>query len=493
MANAYEMLKNPVALVAFLFTLLLPIFVGFLVMRRTKTEEDFFVGGRAMNKIVVALSAVSSGRSSWLVLGLSGMAYARGVSAVWAAVGYIVAEMFQFVYMGVRLRKFSEKHKCITVPDYFEERFKDESKIVRLVASIIIALFLTAYVGAQFNAGAKSLSTALGMSTLTALLIAALMILIYMVLGGFIAVAYNDVIRAVIMIFGLTVLPAVAVAKAGGVNAMLSVLKALDPKYIDPVSLGVGGLIGFLGIGLGSPGQPHIIVRYMSIDDPDRLRASTVIGTFWNVVLAWGAIFVGLAGRALYTDVNMLPDANAEMIYLVLSSDFFGPLLYGLLMGGVFAAILSTADSQLLVVASTIVRDFYQEIINKGEQLSEERALFLSRVVVFVAGIFAMLLAYFAKDIIFWLVLFAWGGLGAAIGPTLIISLYWNRTTKWGAVAGMIVGALTTIIWKLYIRPVTGLYELVPAFIFALIATILVSLVTEPPENVEELMKDMTE
>jgi len=487
------MLKNPVALVAFLFTLLLPIFVGFLVMRRTKTEEDFFVGGRAMNKIVVALSAVSSGRSSWLVLGLSGMAYARGVSAVWAAVGYIVAEMFQFVYMGVRLRKFSEKHKCITVPDYFEERFKDESKIVRLVASIIIALFLTAYVGAQFNAGAKSLSTALGMSTLTALLIAALMILIYMVLGGFIAVAYNDVIRAVIMIFGLTVLPAVAVAKAGGVNAMLSVLKALDPKYIDPVSLGVGGLIGFLGIGLGSPGQPHIIVRYMSIDDPDRLRASTVIGTFWNVVLAWGAIFVGLAGRALYTDVNMLPDANAEMIYLVLSSDFFGPLLYGLLMGGVFAAILSTADSQLLVVASTIVRDFYQEIINKGEQLSEERALFLSRVVVFVAGIFAMLLAYFAKDIIFWLVLFAWGGLGAAIGPTLIISLYWNRTTKWGAVAGMIVGALTTIIWKLYIRPVTGLYELVPAFIFALIATILVSLVTEPPENVEELMKDMTE
>ncbi|HDD31369.1 MAG TPA: sodium/proline symporter [Thermococcus litoralis] len=493
MANAYEMLKNPVALVAFLFTLLLPIFVGFLVMRRTKTEEDFFVGGRAMNKIVVALSAVSSGRSSWLVLGLSGMAYARGVSAVWAAVGYIVAEMFQFVYMGVRLRKFSEKHKCITVPDYFEERFKDESKIVRLVASIIIALFLTAYVGAQFNAGAKSLSTALGMSTLTALLIAALMILIYMVLGGFIAVAYNDVIRAVIMIFGLTVLPAVAVAKAGGVNAMLSVLKALDPKYIDPVSLGVGGLIGFLGIGLGSPGQPHIIVRYMSIDDPDRLRASTVIGTFWNVILAWGAIFVGLAGRALYTDVNMLPDANAEMIYLVLSSDFFGPLLYGLLMGGVFAAILSTADSQLLVVASTIVRDFYQEIINKGEQLSEERALFLSRVVVFVAGIFAMLLAYFAKDIIFWLVLFAWGGLGAAIGPTLIISLYWNRTTKWGAVAGMIVGALTTIIWKLYIRPVTGLYELVPAFIFALIATIVVSLVTEPPENVEELMKDMTE
>jgi sodium/proline symporter len=492
-ANAYEMLKNPVALAAFLFTLLLPIFVGFLVMRRTKTEEDFFVGGRAMNKIVVALSAVSSGRSSWLVLGVSGMAYARGVSAVWAAVGYIVAEMLQFVYMGIRLRKFSEKHNCITVPDYFEERFRDESKIVRLVASIIIALFLTAYVGAQFNAGAKSLSTALGMSPLTALLIAALMILIYMILGGFIAVAYNDVIRAVIMIIGLTVLPALAVAKVGGVDAMLSVLKALDPKYVDPLSLGVGGLIGFLGIGLGSPGQPHIIVRYMSIDDPDRLRASTVIGTFWNVVLAWGAVFVGLAGRVLYPDVNMLPDANSEMIYLVLSSELFGPLFYGLLMGGVFAAILSTADSQLLVVASTVVRDFYQEIINKGEQLSEEKAVLLSRIVVFAAGILAMLLAYFAEDIIFWLVLFAWGGLGAAIGPTLIVSLYWKRATKWGVVAGMIVGALTTIIWKLYLKSITGLYELVPAFIFALIATIVVSLVTEPPKNIDELMKDMVE
>jgi sodium/proline symporter len=489
--GAYEMLKNPVALVAFLFTLLLPIFVGFLVMKRTKTEEDFFVGGRAMDKIVVALSAVSSGRSSWLVLALSGMAYAKGVSAVWAAVGYIVAEMFQFVYMGMRLRRFSEKYDCITVPDYFEARFRDESKILRILASIIIALFLTAYVGAQFNAGAKSLSTALGLSPFTALLISALLILIYMVLGGFIAVAYNDVIRAVIMIVGLVILPVVAIAKVGGSGAMLSILQQLNPKYVDPFSLGMGGLIGFLGIGFGSPGQPHIIVRYMAIDNPDKLRASTVIGTFWNVVLAWGAIFTGLVGRALYPDVSMLPNKSAEMIYLVLSSDFFGPLLYGILVGGVFAAILSTADSQLLVVASTIVRDFYQEVIEKGRKLDEDRVLFLSRVVVIAAGILAMLLAYFAKDIIFWLVLFAWGGLGAAIGPTLILSLYWKRTTKWGIVAGFIVGTFTTIIWKLYLKATTGIYELVPAFLFSLLATIVVSLMTKPPENVDELMSAM--
>ncbi|AIF69772.1 proline permease [Palaeococcus pacificus DY20341] len=489
--DAYEMLKNPVALVAFLFTLLLPVFVGFFVMRRTKTEEDFFVGGRAMNKIVVALSAVSSGRSSWLVLGLSGMAYVKGVSAVWAAVGYIVMEMFQFVYMGMKLRRFSEKFDCITVPDYFEARFRDNSKVLRILVSIIIALFLTAYVGAQFNAGAKSLSTALGLPMFVALLISATLILVYMALGGFIAVAYNDVIRAVIMIVGLVLLPVVAIAKVGGVDAMLTILQQLNPKYIDPLSLGFGGLIGFLGIGLGSPGQPHIIVRYMSIDDPDRLRASTVIGTFWNVVLAWGAIFVGLIGRALYPDVAMLPNESSEMIYLVLSSDFFGPLLYGILIGGVFAAILSTADSQLLVVASTIVRDFYQEVMKKGEQIDEKKVLFLSRTIVIITGIIAMLLAYFAKDIIFWLVLFAWGGLGASIGPTLILSLYWKRTTKWGVAAGLIVGALTTIIWKLYLKATTGIYELVPAFLFSLLATIIVSLLTKPPENVEELMQAM--
>ncbi|MFA4662400.1 sodium/proline symporter [Pyrococcus kukulkanii] len=491
MSSAYEMLKNPVAFAAFLFTLLLPIFVGFLVMKRTKTEEDFFVGGRAMDKITVALSAVSSGRSSWLVLGLSGMAYKMGVTAVWAAVGYITVEMLQFVYMGMRLRRFSEKFNAITVPDYFEARFRDTSKIVRLVVSIIIVIFLTSYVGAQFNAGAKTLSAALGISLFTGLIIAVLMIVVYMVLGGFIAVAYNDVIRAVIMIIGLTVLPAVAVAKVGGVNAVLEVLHQLNPKYVDPWAFGAGVIIGFLGIGLGSPGQPHIIVRYMSINDPDRLRQSTVIGTFWNVVLAWGAIFVGLAGRALVPEVGMLPNESEEMIYPYLSAQFFGPLLYGILMGGIFAAILSTADSQLLVVSSTVVKDFYQEVIRKGEKLDEKTALKISRVTVLVIGFLAAILAYYAKDIIFWFVLFAWGGLGASIGPTLLLSLYWKRTTKWGVVAGMIVGTITTIVWKLYLKEVTGLYELVPAFIFALIATILVSLVTKPPENVEELMKAM--
>ncbi|AEH24532.1 sodium/proline symporter [Pyrococcus yayanosii] len=491
METAYEMLKNPAAFAAFLFTLLLPILVGFFVMKRTKTEEDFFLGGRAMDKITVALSAVSSGRSSWLVLGLSGMAYKMGVTAVWAAVGYITAEMLQFVYMGIRLRKFSEKFKAITVPDYFEARFRDNTKIVRLVVSIIIVIFLTSYVGAQFNAGAKTLSAALGMGMLEALLVAVLMIVIYMILGGFIAVAYNDVIRAVIMIIGLTVLPAVAIAKVGGIGALLEILHQLNPKYIDPWAFGAGVVIGFIGIGLGSPGQPHIIVRYMSIDNPNRLRQSTVIGTFWNVVLAWGAIFVGLAGRALFPDVKMLPNESAEMVYPLLSAEFFGPVLYGILMGGIFAAILSTADSQLLVVSSTVVKDFYQEVIKKGHPIDDKTALRLSRITVFVIGFLAAIMAYYAKDIIFWFVLFAWGGLGASIGPTLILSLYWKRTTKWGVIAGMVVGTVTTIVWKLYLKQITGLYELVPAFIFALIATIVVSLATKPPENVEELMKAM--
>ncbi|QDA31701.1 sodium/proline symporter [Thermococcus indicus] len=491
MTTGYEMLKEPAAFIAFLFTLLLPIFVGFYAMRRTRTEEDFFVGGRAMDKITVALSAVSSGRSSWLVLAVSGMAYKMGTAAVWAVVGYITAEMLQFVYMGIRMRRFSEKFNVITVPDFYEARFRDTAKIVRLVVSIIIVIFLTSYVGAQFNAGAKTLSASLGISIFWGLMISVFMIVIYMVLGGFVAVAYNDVIRAVIMIIGLTVLPVVAVAHVGGVGMILDTLHALDPKLVDPWAFGAGVVIGFLGIGLGSPGQPHILVRYMSIDDPDRLRQSTVIGTFWNVVMAWGAVFIGLAGRAMYPDVAALPNESAEMIYPLLSAQFFNPVIYGILMGGIFAAILSTADSQLLVVSSTIVKDFYQEIIRKGEPLAEEVALRISRITVFVIGILAAIMAYFAKEIIFWFVLFAWGGLGASIGPTLILSLYWKRTTKWGVVAGMVVGTLTTIIWKLYLKASTGIYELVPAFAFALLATIVVSLLTKPPEDVEEIMKAM--
>lgn len=476
----YEKLRDPVAFAIFVFTLFLPVLVGFMTLRKTKNQSDFFVGGRAMNKFVVALSAVSSGRSSWLVLGVSGIAYLRGVGAVWAVVGYIVAEMFQFIYIGRKLRKETETYDSLTLLDYFESRFKDKY-LLRITGALIIAIFITAYVAAQFSAGAKALSAAMGIELIYSLVISTVLVLIYMILGGYIAVAYNDVIRAIIMLMGLVIFPVYGVWKMGGYQALLDVLANLSPAMVDPFSLALGVVVGYIGIGLGSPGQPHIVVRYMSIDDPEKLRVATVVGTAWNVIMAWGAVFIGLLGRVLVPLKENLPNQDPELIYLVLSSEYFGPMLYGLLVGGIFAAILSTADSQLLVVASTFVRDIYEKIIyekiqKKTTAMDESKKLRLSRFVVFASGILALVLAIIAKDTIFWLVLFAWGGLGASFGTSLIFSLYWKGVTKYGIFAGMVTGTAVTIIWKTFFKTSTGIYELIPAFFGSALMIVLVSL-----------------
>lgn len=477
--NIYDKLSDPLALTVFLITLLFPVGVGLLALLKTKNQADFFLGGRSMNPFVVGLSAVSSGRSSWLVLGLSGMAYISGTVAIWAIAGYISVEAWQFIYLGRKLRKETQAMDSITLLDYFESRYSDKTKLLRITGVIIIGIFITAYVAAQFNAGAKSLSTALDISFISSLAISGLLIMVYMVLGGYVAVAYNDVIRAIIMLIGLVVLPVIGIIQVGGLKTLNELLHQLNPAFLDPFSLGAGVIIGFLGIGLGSPGQPHIVVRYMSIKDPVKLKYSAIYGTFWNVVLGLGAICIGLVGRILVPDVNSMPGSDPEMVYLVMSSNYFGPVIYGLLVGGVFAAILSTADSQLLVVASTFVRDFYEKVLPHKKEISERQKLSLSRIVVILGGIFALLLAYIAQDLVFWLVLFAWGGLGASFGPALILSLFWKKTTRAGIAAGMISGTFITIAWWLWLKQTTGIYELIPGFVGAMILIILISMVTQ--------------
>ncbi len=466
--EVYEKLTQPAAMAIFVVTLFLPVIIGVLTKRLNRSQSDFFLGGRRMSRFSIALSAVASGRSSWLVLGVSGMAFTLGVGAVWAVVGYITAEMVQFVYVGIKLRRLSEKYDSMTLLDFFESHLDDRKRTIRSVGVLIMGIFLVAYVAAQFNAGATSLSVALKIPLEAALLVSAAMIIVYMILGGYIAVVYNDVARALIMIVGLVIFPVYGLIKLGGLPAVLQTLAALNPAQVDPLALGFGSLVGFLGIGLGSPGQPHVVVRYMTIGDPAKLRFSAVIGTFWNVVMGWGAVLIGLMGRAVVPEVSSLPDSNPEMVYLVLSAQFFGPVLYGLMIGGIFAAILSTADSQLLVVSSTFVRDFYEKILRRDRPLPEERKLVLCRWVVLVSGILSVILAYVAKDLVFWLVLFAWGGLGASFGTALILSLYWKRTTVSGVVAGMITGTLVTIVWKLFLKDTTGIYELIPAFFLSL-------------------------
>lgn len=476
-------------------------FIGYLVLligigiysSRFSSEgiSEFFIGGRKMNRFVVALSAVVSGRSAWLLLGVTGMAYSQGASAVWSVIGYIVVELFLFLYYARRLRNFSESYNCITIPDFFAERFNDKTGTLRILLVVVFLIFMVSYVSAQFVAGGKAFASSFQLEQTTGIYLSAAIILAYTVLGGFLAVSLTDMFQAIFMIFALVVLPFIAISDAGGLPSVLAQLSAMDTALVDPAALGFGALIGFVGIGLGSPGNPHILTRYMSIDDPNQLRWTAVIGTSWNVIMGWGAIFIGLAGRIYFPEVDLLPASDTENLYPVLAQQHLHPVIFGVVVASIFAAIMSTADSQLLVAASAVVRDVYDRIIKKGKEIPQKKLVRYSRLVVLFLVIVALIFGLLAQELVFWLVLFAWAGLGAAIGPTSILALYWKGATKAGIIAGLLTGTSVTIIW--YYIPVlkNNLYELIPAFTMALLATWLVSLFTQKPDNIEEVFVEL--
>ncbi len=480
------------AIGAFAAYLLLLIAIGLYSTRfSSKGIAEYFIGGRKMNRFVVALSAVVSGRSAWLLLGVTGMAYARGPSAIWAVVGYIVVEIFLFLYYAKRLRNFTGKRNCITIPDFFAERFGDHDGKLRITIVSIFLVFMIGYISAQFVAGGKAFASGFGLQIETGIVLTALIVLAYTTVGGFLAVSLTDMFQAMFMILALVVLPVVAIANFGGLAELLQHLSAMDNMFVDPFAISVGAAIGFVGIGLGSPGNPHILARYMSIDDSAQLRVAAIIGTVWNVLMAWGAVFIGLAGRAYFPDVNMLPAADTENLFPVLAQQHLHPVLFGVVLASIFAAIMSTADSQLLVAASSVVRDIYEKIIRKDEEISQSRLVFYSRLVVFMLVVISLLVGFWAEELVFWLVLFAWAGLGASIGPTSILALYWKGTTRAGIFAGLITGTVVTIGWY-YMPGLTDiLYELIPGFIAALAATWLVSLFTGKSADTEKAFRDM--
>jgi sodium/proline symporter len=444
-----------------------------------------------MNRLVVALSAVVSGRSAWLLLGVTGMAYATGASALWAVSGYTLAEAILFFTVARRLRRFAGAHDCITLPDFFATRFGDRDGRLRLTLAVVILVFMVSYVSAQFAGGGKAIGASFGLSTTTGVLLTAVIVLAYTMVGGFLAVSLTDTLQAFFMLFGLLVLPAVAITEAGGWSAVAAQLTAYDPSFLDPLALGFGVFLGMVGIGLGSPGNPHIIVRYMSIADPRQLVFAGVVGTFWNIVMGAGAVLVGLVGRVFVPDESMLPAADTENLYPVLAQQHLHPVLFGVVVASIFAALMSTADSQLLVAASALVRDFYQKVVKAGQEVSDRTLVLYSRIVVAVLVLVALVLGAVAEQLVFWLVLFAWAGLGAALGPTTLLALYWKRTTRAGIFAGLLSGTLTTFIWYLTPSLKARLYELIPAFLVSLLATVVVSLRTRPPADTHELMTSM--
>lgn len=487
---------------------LLLIGIGFYSSKRSSGGlTDFFLAGRGLNKWTVALSAVSSGRSSWLILGVTGTAYIGGLQAVWALAGFITVEVFMFFFLARRFRRFSQKYNAITIPDILEKRFADKTHILRIVSALILVFFMVAYVGSQIVGGGVAFSSTLGFSQTGGMWFMAAILLFYTVVGGFFAVSRTDVLQAGFMMFSLILLPLIAIISIGGLGAVFEMMQTQGAGFVDPFYFSFGAIIGLLGIGFGSPGNPQILVRYMSLKNVKEMRQAALISTFWNVLMGWGAVMTGLSARVYFPDVELLPNANQETAFTALGAEVLPPILFGVMVVAVLAAIMSSADSQLLVGASSLVRDIYSETFGRGKVISDERLVWYSRLAIIIIMGLAIVLAFQATELVFWMVLFAFGGLGACFGPALVLSLYWRGLSKAGVLSGMIVGLIVVILvkqqpeWTMTFLPniqqlltdyFFGItYEAVPAFLASLLVTVIVSLFTKKPEFADEMLTDL--
>lgn len=438
-----------ISLIPFLLFFLVIILIGvFSAKFSSRGIAEFFLGGRQMGRFVVALSSVVSGRSAWLLTGVVGLAYMKGVVALFAITGYTIIEFFLLMYYAPRIRIFSEKHDCLTIPDFFVARFGDHKHRLRLLLIFIFVVFMVTYVSAQFLAGGKAFSAHFGLSVPAGIGITAGIVLLYTLLGGFLAVSLTDVFQAIFMIIALVALPVIAIHQFGGTQILLADLKGTDINLLHMAGESLLYLAGLLAIGLGSPGNPHILVRYMSIKDPRQFRWTAVVATIWNILLGGGAVAIGMLARAYFPEASLLENSDPENAYIMLSQQVLSPFMTGLILASIFAAIMSTADSQLLVAASSVVRDLYDKIIRKGHEVSDRKMSAISRGTIMIMVLVSLALALVTEDQVMWFVLFAWAGLGAAIGPTSILALFWKKTTRQGVIAGLITGALVVFIWK---------------------------------------------
>jgi sodium/proline symporter len=443
----------------------------------TRTSADFLLAGRGLGAWVAALSSVASAESGWVTLGLVGISFDTGVGALWIVPGTVLAFLFNWIVVANRLRRTSLERGALTIPDVLASPFEGiPAVLVRLAAILIILSMLTAYVAAQLNAAGKTFEATFGWSYPAGVLVGAGMVLIYTVTGGFRAVSWTDVAQAVLMVCAVLLLPIVLLIHAGGIFEVWARLQAIEAGsgLTQPFAGKTGlALIGFLsvwlGIPLGYPGQPHVLVRFMAIRDEAAVRRGAVISTVWVFLLFSGAVGLGIVARAVYGE---LPDP--EKILPIAAADFLPGALAGMVIAAVLAAVCSTADSQLLVSASAVTHDLYVRLLRR--EPDESRRFRANRLVVALIGVIATLVAAAEVRTVFDFVLYAWAGLGAAFGPALILVLLWRRTTAWGVLAGILAGSITAIVWRQTLHD--QLNELVPAFAFAFAAVVVVSLLT---------------
>ena len=474
-------METPV-LISFLIYMLVMVGIGFYFYFKTDNLSDYVLGGRGLGPGVTALSAGASDMSGWLLLGLPGMMYADGIVGSWIAVGLIIGAYLNWHYIARPLRIFTHKlDDAITIPDYFSNRFEDKGNLLRVVTALVILLFYTLYTSSGLVGGAKLFEATFGLEYSTALLIGSFIIVSYTFLGGYNAVSWTDFIQGILMMLALVVTPVVVIVHIGGIGEGLKLIESVEPLKLDLFrGSSLVGIISLMAWGLGYFGQPHILVRFMSIRDEAEMDRAKTIGMSWMILSILGSLAVGFFGFA-YVLAEGVDLQDSEKIFITLSQLLFNPWIAGFLLAAILAAIMSTIDSQLLVSSSVLTRDIYHAIIRK--EASNKEIVWVGRMTVIIIAAVAWYLSSDKDSSVLKLVAYAWAGFGAAFGPLIILSLYDKGVTQTGAIAGMVTGSLTVIVWKQLEGGLFELYELLPGFIAAWIAIVVFSRVGKPSSD----------
>ncbi|RUO74011.1 sodium/proline symporter PutP [Pseudidiomarina sediminum] len=465
--------------------------------KSTDDVSGYMLGGRQLGPGVTALSAGASDMSGWMLMGLPGAIYVSGVSQLWIAVGLVIGAYLNYLIVAPRLRMYTEvANDAITIPDYFANRFNDKARLLRLFSSIVIIVFFTLYTSASLVAGGKLFaSSAFGLEYSLGLWVTAGVVCAYTLFGGFLAVSMTDFVQGCIMFLALVLVPIVAIFDLGGVTAVTDQVRAINPDFLaffrdakiaDPMlnQLSVLGIISLLAWGLGYFGQPHIIVRFMAIRSVRDIPKARRIGITWMTVSIIGAMVTGFVGIAYVAETKMTLK-DSETIFIIFSQFLFHPLIAGFLLAAILAAIMSTISSQLLVTSSSLTEDFYKAFLHRDA--SDKELVLVGRISVLLVSLVAIYLAWDPENTILGLVANAWAGFGAAFGPVIILSLFWKRMNRHGALAGMLIGAATVLFW-IYVPVIDGealsehVYEIIPGFILSALAVVVVSLMTKAPD-----------
>lgn len=464
--------------------------IGWYAYRKTANLSDYMLGGRGLGPSVAALSAGASDMSGWLLMGLPGAIYVSGLGEAWLAIGLTIGAYLNWYFIAPRLRIYSFVTKdSITIPSFLENRLRDSSRLLRIVSGIIILIFFTFYVSSGMVAGGVFFESSFNLSYELGLVIVAVVVIAYTLIGGFLAVSYTDLVQGIMMLLALLAIPIAGIFVTGGLDGTVDSIQSIDPALLSFTAGTTGlGIISALAWGLGYAGQPHIVVRFMAIKSLKEVASARRIGIGWMILSLLGAGATALIGIAYFQQNPGMELTDPEAIFIVLGQILFHPFIAGIVLAAVLAAIMSTVSSQLLVSSSALVEDLFKIIVKK--EVSDKVIVNLGRLGVLLVAIFAGIVAWDRNDTILDLVSYAWAGFGASFGPVIILALFWRRLTSWGALSGMVVGAVTVIVWKLLgttpenVEPTavneffSSIYEIIPGFALSLFITWLVSMFT---------------